>query len=683
MCAPSQLNIVLGRIFEKKGIVIRMLLKRLSAIAVAAVMTIGMAASAITANAVSTNNIDTTRTGSITIHKYEMSDVSALTDRDTGEAIDAEDIPTGATPLAGVTFEIKKVGEISTYFSGNNLQLPTPAQADAMQAIGQTSTQTTNASGIATFSSLPLGIYLVKETAAPAQVNQRTADFVVAVPQTKPSNDAEWLYDINVYPKNETNYADFNIKKVDKDSPTTLIQGAKFIIHNDTINQDYPEITTNASGIAPIQGLPVNSTYTIRETFVPAPHVTNTVDTWTFSIDSTGQAYVTQMNDATPPVQVNVNLTDNTIEITNDKPEIHKSVVLSNISNTDRTNIETGKGIAGTATDENPTVTMLGLTEYIQMPQDKLTGWTTPNKYNGPSYTVWKIKAKIPEHIADMSTFTVTDVLPTGLTYVASVAEANGNKLFSDLAADTEITSPTVSGKSLTWAFDTADLAADAADGWDSLAGKTYDNEVDIWVVTTCDADFPLATAVGSPATLTYSDTAHTTAPASDTTRSLTSETPTVYTGGFNLTKLGENNAALSNATFAIYATENDALNDTNRIAVSDTNANGNIVFTGLSYGSASTTQAQIDASGLTGGSTTYYVAELKAAEGYNLLASPKAVTVNSTSHLAANTTTFWDTLLSILPHTGGIGIFLYGVPAVGLVGLGLFMIIKKKKKQN
>ena len=160
----------------------------------------------------------------------------------------------------------------------------------------------------------------------------------------------------------------------------------------------------------------------------------------------------------------------------------------------------------------------------------------------------------------------------------------------------------------------------------------------------------------------------------------MTSETPTVYTGGFNLTKLGENSAALSNATVAIYATENDALNDTNRIAVSDTNANGNIVFTGLSYGSASTTQAQIDASGLTGGSTTYYVAELKAAEGYNLLASPKAVTVNSTSHLAANTTTFWDTLLSILPHTGGIGIFLYGV---GLVGLGLFMIIKKKKKQN
>lgn len=694
-------------------------IKKIAAAVMSAALILGTSVSLVPVSAVSTNNIDTTRTGSITIHKYEAADISAFTDTDTGEVIAASDLPQGITPLPGVTFQIKKVGEISTYFSGNNIQLPTPAVASSMPAIGEPQTATTGASGVASFNNLPLGVYFVTETNAPAQVNTRTADFVVCIPQSKVSDNTQWLYDINVYPKNETKYANFNIQKNSSAFyQNVAIEGAKFIVHNDTINQDYPEVTTGANGLANLQNLPANSTYTVRETFVPAPYLTNTVDTWTFKIDSTGQAYTEAVDNSTNPATVTrTNLTSNTMVLTNDKPEIHKSVVKNHVSPAMLENLIKNNGLGGENTSYSVSE-LLSLTEYIQAPEDNLSGWVADNKYNGGAYSLWKIKVRVPEHVESLKTFNVSDTIPNGFNYIGSISSMNGVIVSSDVpmypAEIKENCTPeddAITNYDLTWDFDTSELSAIAAStdpisywgdssaiaylggneqgtaleaSWDSITGATYGNELDIWVLTECNSDMPLATPVGSSALLSYSDTARSSwTGATDTLRTLSSETPTIYTGGFNLTKLGENNASLQGVQFAIYETQSDALNDTNRVAFGETDTNGNIVFNGLSYGSPSTTQQEITASGVTGGSTTYYIAELKAATGYNLLAAPKAITVNSTSHLPANTTTFWDTIMSLLPHTGGAGFYLYAIPAAALIGFGVFMIVRNKKRKR
>ena len=89
--------------------------------------------------------IDTTKTGSLTITKYEMNDVSTATNKGTGTTSDKSIADTAGTPLNGVTFKITKVAEVtSTYYTKDGVSLPTVAQASSMNAIGTPLTQTTN-----------------------------------------------------------------------------------------------------------------------------------------------------------------------------------------------------------------------------------------------------------------------------------------------------------------------------------------------------------------------------------------------------------------------------------------------------------------------------------------------------------------------------------------------------------
>lgn len=65
---------------------------------------------------------------------------------------------------------------------------------------------TTNAAGIAKASDLSTGLYLVYEYSYPSEVNVTTAPFFVSVPMT--DDGKEWVYDVNVYPKNQTEQID-------------------------------------------------------------------------------------------------------------------------------------------------------------------------------------------------------------------------------------------------------------------------------------------------------------------------------------------------------------------------------------------------------------------------------------------------------------------------------------------
>ncbi|MHA7167501.1 SpaH/EbpB family LPXTG-anchored major pilin [Arthrobacter bambusae] len=180
----------------KSSKVRRGIIASLAAIASAGMLALGAGG----ASAANTANIDPSKTGSLTIHKYEKpatatslpSDGTALTPAQTA----------ALTPMAGVTFTVQKVNDIdlATNAGWAAAAALTPAQAAAKAATPGTAV-TTDATGTATLGSLPLGLYLVTETGYPAGVTP-SAPFLVTIPMTDPTGGNGWMYDVNVYPKN-------------------------------------------------------------------------------------------------------------------------------------------------------------------------------------------------------------------------------------------------------------------------------------------------------------------------------------------------------------------------------------------------------------------------------------------------------------------------------------------------
>ena len=115
------------------------------------------------------------------------------------------------TPLEGVTFTLYKVADIEQNVDASNAIVSldyTPVNAlqgkvinsetkyegtfkeavdDAIKANELPTAKepaTTDKNGIATFTGVPIGVYLVVETDAPAQVVSKTANFLVSIPMT-------------------------------------------------------------------------------------------------------------------------------------------------------------------------------------------------------------------------------------------------------------------------------------------------------------------------------------------------------------------------------------------------------------------------------------------------------------------------------------------------------------------
>ena len=72
-----------------------------------------------------------------------------------------------------------------------------------VKANGGTTLAETDANGRTTATGLPLGLYLIVETYVPENVTCTVNPFFVSVPMTT-VDGAEWMYDITLYPKNET-----------------------------------------------------------------------------------------------------------------------------------------------------------------------------------------------------------------------------------------------------------------------------------------------------------------------------------------------------------------------------------------------------------------------------------------------------------------------------------------------
>lgn len=219
------------------------------------------------------NPVWTETEGSITIHKYEWNETNR--GPATGEPEDAGSLPSNGkgetpTPLAGATFtvyQVKNETELKEYYDNydgkKNVAWPTSwteyAEKDTATggyklksgvSLHEVGSKTTGADGVVQFGKvtdkdgqaekLPLGLYLVLETETPDSVRTACEPFFVSVPMTKVSDDAnsgltDWLYDVHVFPKNSTAYGQAVLQKVGKQSGTnpevTTMQGYKFKLY--------------------------------------------------------------------------------------------------------------------------------------------------------------------------------------------------------------------------------------------------------------------------------------------------------------------------------------------------------------------------------------------------------------------------------------------------------------------
>ena len=187
-------------------------------------------------------DLDTSKTGSITIHKY-VKDANNGTTAGNG----LEDPTASGDPLAGATFTVEKLTNVDLTTQagweklagfGGNVET---AKADGAEKKGE---QTTGANGLATFSGLKLGAYVVTETVTPAgYVGAKS--FIITVPMTHPTDLNKWVYDVHAYPKNskagiEKTVADANTPAIGSDISYTIksdIPAAEALDFYDVVDQ--------------------------------------------------------------------------------------------------------------------------------------------------------------------------------------------------------------------------------------------------------------------------------------------------------------------------------------------------------------------------------------------------------------------------------------------------------------
>lgn len=223
-------------------------LKKTSAMVLAAALAI---TPAIGVMAATEDIIDNSRNGnaSITVHKYDISaaeedgfDRSRFTAN--GERDTAAEQALANYVIEGVEFSYVRVGSINTYSEGGKIELlyDIPSQLETALGLNNSNhkydstelnnalkntldgdkntagkntleryigdsanakTMVTGEDGVCQATGLSLGLYLLVETKVPANVHTTVDPFFVSVPMTNDDGDY-WFYDIDVYPKNQT-----------------------------------------------------------------------------------------------------------------------------------------------------------------------------------------------------------------------------------------------------------------------------------------------------------------------------------------------------------------------------------------------------------------------------------------------------------------------------------------------
>lgn len=648
---------------------------------------------------------DTTKKGSITIHKFEYNPSSGAPSQQ-GTGAEGEGAPAGATPLDGVTFEIYQVqsqtwlesyygGQVtassqdfskmdaSDYYTKNSTTGAITVNSGATKVATVTTTTTETDKGVAKKDGLALGLYLVVETKAPDKVTSPADPFLVSVPMTRiADNDTtnkltDWIYDVHVYPKNSTTYGQVTIEKKGYTGGGTgvALEGVQFklqkqngadwtdITANDSNGSTY-NLTTDINGKITIAGLSQGEYRIFEDAY------SNTSANKGYILDAEYHTFTVQKDGK---IQVDGNVSANaTIQVANHRPDMKKEVYNG-------------------------------------------TEWKQDAQYGVGDTVPYKITIEVPKNIDKLSTFTVTDT-PTGLTDNVSSIEVKDDT--TDLTKNTHYTVAD-NGNGFTITFTPAEMAAYAGEKLVITYTATVSNDAVVG-----------GKGNSNNAKLTYTNKINThDSPAAPSTNTI-EDSAVMYSFGIKVVKTAENGTtALPGVVFDLYREaktgETPIVNaETLKKAGLDitkkwilvksgltTNANG-IIDTSDSNNATNYTH------GLANGD--YYLVETKTVDGYNLLTKPVKVKLDVTAtttwqktnvydasgnlvkHGTGTKTTFTHTSnngdatkteLAVakvvnrkgftLPVTGGFGTLLFSGIGVLLVLAGVGVLFSLKKKSN
>lgn len=130
-------------------------------------------------------------------------------------AMPATDKTTALLSALGLSYQNAYTSEGTTYYftsdvlntAVRNVMSDSTAAKNTLESYvksnGGTTLAETDVNGRTTATGLPLGLYLIVETYVPENVSCTVNPFFVSVPMTT-VDGAEWMYDITLYPKNET-----------------------------------------------------------------------------------------------------------------------------------------------------------------------------------------------------------------------------------------------------------------------------------------------------------------------------------------------------------------------------------------------------------------------------------------------------------------------------------------------
>ena len=686
----------------------------------AGVITLAMAMSMMTMTAfaantysdsqgLTTSTIDTTKSGSLTIYKYGKEEGDTFGGKDaTGAHGDQTGLPDDNL-LNNVEFSIYQVMDSAAmmkYYSGKTGEVALPDVMDYVTApvepdkawtvkdLKETplkDTKVTGADGTkgaAIFKDLPLGIYLVVETNVPDSVTTSVTPFLVSIPMTTVEGD-KWLYDVEVFPKNETAYGGLQLEKLamtggDKKSATPLA-GVTFKLYkkDSTAENGWKEI------ISPAAGGTDNSEDTTPYTLVTDENGKISVDGLSsgdyyfveYSLGQNGEdngyildqktKYEFTVNGSTITFPNNADYvaTDNTIKwirAYNDRPDVDKEVKDRGSSN-----------------------------------------WVDETDYNYGDTIPYQVTIKVPANIADLEEFKVTDA-PKGLKDDVSSITIDGLTLNIDYKPVTET--------------DDGGFVIEFLTGGAGIKAKAG-SEIVITYNATLTENANKVVDLANPNDVKLEYSSEILPDGKKPGKKEIHDGTVVYSFAIKIDKVNDESEPLKGVEFDLYrevesenvpgAQKGDTIEgaglDANKYYVKvntngklTTDANGNITQTGLADGK-------------------YWLVETKTATGYNLLKAPVEITLNyeyetkwteekefdsngvlikqeykevtikkddstvtGTQDLSAGT--LLETVVNKhgfeLPTTGGMGTFLFTFVGVAMMAAAVILFFTSKKKE-
>lgn len=654
-----------------------------------------------------TSTIDTNRTGSLTINKYEgeKAEDDKLLDGVTFTAYKVADIVqstvAGTTDvkmepveaLTNIKPDIQITSETKYDEIKNTVEKALAEDADPkLTAFATATTGDNGTKGQAVFSGMPVGVYLIVETGAPSQIVNKTANFLVSIPMAN-ADGTGWNYDIVANPKNAAVYGGISLKKYGKNynpdgsSTEVPLEGAQFYLQrkkgdewvtvtaptvsadNGSVDAKTGLLTTSKQGMINITDL-APGTYRFIEYSAPQGYIMDGQAAYEFTINDDQTVTISDAYKDTT-------LKD-TIKVVNEKPSMEKQV-------------KTGVDTYGKATDAS-----VG---------DVVT---------------WKVTAAVPSNVNKLTKYILTDNMSEALTW-ESETEANltiETNPHVDLVKDTDytLTVPKNGTEGGTWTieFTTAGKDKLAANHVTSIS-VTFNTKLNSKATVNNKGNL-------NDAGLTYSngfksnDEKYPDQP--EPKDEVIKNEASVYTFGMNIEKVDgkDSRGKLQGAEFDLYLYNGSETNPTE----------AELKDNGVKVGHYTTNEyGEIHVSGLKNG--TYYLVETKAPTynvvengvtktySYNLLKEPVKVDVAVEYVVKETTTITTDEHGNVttnkkiesekyvggendsgnykvivknnkgfdLPTTGGFGTLLFSGIGVLLVvaGVGVLLSLKKKNR--